>query len=73
MNSSVFRKTVENLRKHSDIKLVAAEKRRTFVVSETNYHITKFFTEHLLAIKKKKDRCNYEQTCVFRTFNTRIK
>ena len=54
MNSSVFRKTVENLRKHSDIKLVAAEKRRTFVVSETNYHITKFFTEHLLAIKKKK-------------------
>ena len=51
MNISVFGKTMENMRKYRDTKLVRIERRRNDLVSEPNYHTTKFFTEHLLAIK----------------------
>ena len=54
MNNAVFGKTIENVRKHGNIKLATTEKRRNYLVSETNYYTTKFFTEHLLAIMKKK-------------------
>ena len=54
MNNSVFGKTMGNVRKHKDIKLVTREKRRNYLVSEPNFHTTKLFTEHLLAIKMKK-------------------
>ena len=54
MNNSVFRKTMENIRKHRDIKLVKTERRRNYLVSEPNYHTTKSFTEHLLSIEMKK-------------------
>ena len=56
MNNAVFGKTMENVRKHRDIKLVTTERRRNYLVSEPNYHTTKFFTEHLLAIEMKKPR-----------------
>ena len=54
MKNSVFGKTMENTRKHRDIKLVTTEKRRNYLVSEPNYHNTKFFTENLLAIEIRK-------------------
>ena len=54
MNNAVFGKTIENVRKHRDIKLVTTERRTDYLVSEPNYHTTKFFTEHLLAIEMKK-------------------
>ena len=54
INNSVFGKTMENLRKHRDIKLVITERRRRYLVSEPSSHTTKFFTEHLLAIKVEK-------------------
>ena len=54
MNDAVFGKTMENVRKHRDIKLVARERRRKYLVSEPNYHTTKCFTENLLAIEMKK-------------------
>ena len=41
MNSSVFGKTMENVRNHRDIKLVTSEKRRKRLVSELNYHLCK--------------------------------
>ena len=56
MNNAVFGKTMENVRKHRDIKLVTTERRRNYLVSEPNYHTTKFFTETLLAIEMKKQR-----------------
>ena len=56
MNNAVFGKTMENVRKHRDIKLVTTERRRNYLVSEPNYHTTKFFTENLLAIDLKKSR-----------------
>ena len=51
MNNAVFGKTMENLRKHGNIKLVKTERRRSYLASEPNYHTTKFFTENLLAIE----------------------
>ena len=54
MNNAVFRKTMENMRKHRDIKLVTTKRTRNYLVSEPNYHTTKFFTENLLAIEMKK-------------------
>ena len=54
MNNAVFGKTMENMRKHRDIRLVTTESRRNYLVSEPNYLTTKFFTKNLLAIKMKK-------------------
>ena len=45
---------MESVRKHGDIKLVTTERRRNYLVSEPNYHTTKFFTEYLLAIEMKR-------------------
>ena len=56
MNNSVFGKTMENVRKHRDIKLVTTDKRRNQLVSEPNYHTTKWFSESLLAIEMKKNK-----------------
>ena len=53
MNNAIFGKTMENVRKHRDIKLVTTE-RRNNLVSELNYHTTKFFAENLLVIEMKK-------------------
>ena len=36
MNNSLFGKTMENVRKHRDIKLVTTDRRRTQLVSEPN-------------------------------------
>ena len=47
-------KTIENVRKRRYIKLVTTERRKNYLVSEPNYHTTKFFTQHLLAIEMKK-------------------
>ena len=54
MNNAVFGNTMENVRKYRDIKLVTTERRRKYLVSEPNYHTTKFFTENLLATEMKK-------------------
>ena len=54
MNNSVFGKTMENVRKHRDIKLVTTDKRRNQLASEPNYHTVKYFSENLMAIQMKK-------------------
>ena len=54
MNNPVFGKGIEKMRKHRDMKLVTTERRRNYLVSEPNFHTTKFFTENLLAIELKK-------------------
>ena len=53
-NNAVLLKTMENVREYRNIKLVTTERRRKFLVSEPNYHTTKFFTENLLATKMRK-------------------
>ena len=47
MNNAYFRKTMENVRKHRDIKLARTERRRSYLVSEPNIHTENFFTENL--------------------------
>ena len=42
MNNEVFGKTMDNVRKHRDIKLLTTESRRNYLVLEPNYHTTKF-------------------------------
>ena len=41
MNNSVFAKTLANVRKHYNIKLVTSDKRRNYLVSEPNCKTTK--------------------------------
>ena len=54
MNNSVFGKTMEDGRKDRDIKLVTTHERRNQLVSEPNYHTTRWFSENLLATEMKK-------------------
>ena len=56
MNNAVFGKTMENIRKHGDIKFVTTDKRRNRLVSEPNYHRTKWFSEKLLPIEMEKTK-----------------
>ena len=53
MNNAVFRKTIENGRKHRNIKLTSTERRRNYLVSEPNCHTNRLFTKILLAIEMK--------------------
>ena len=54
MNNTVFGKTTGSVRKHRDTKHATIERRRNYLVSGSNYHTTKFFTDNLLAIEMKK-------------------
>ena len=54
MNNSVFGKTMENIRKNRDIKLVTTEKKRSKLVSEPNYHTVNLISEYLSIIEMKK-------------------
>ena len=55
INNAVFGKTMENVGKHRYIKLVPTVRRRNHLVSERNYHTTKFFSENLLATEMRKN------------------
>ena len=45
MNYSVFGKTMENIKKHRDIKLVTTDKKRSKLVLELNYHTINLISE----------------------------
>ena len=55
MNNSVFEKTMENIRKNRDIKLVTTDKKRSKLVSEPNYHTINLISEDLSIIEMKKN------------------
>ena len=56
MNNSVFGKTMENIRKHRDIKLVTTDKKRSKLVSEPNYHTINLISEDYSIIEMKKTK-----------------
>ena len=56
MNNAVLGKTMENVRKHGDIKLVKTDKKRNKLVSEPNYHTMKLIDNNLAIIEMRKLR-----------------
>ena len=56
MNDSVFGKTMENIRKHRDIKLVTTDKKRNKLVSEANYHTMNYISKNLSIIEMSKTK-----------------
>ena len=56
MNNAVFGKTMENIRKHRNIKLVTTDKKRSKLVSEPNYHTINLISEDLSIIEMKKTK-----------------
>ena len=56
MNNSLFGKTMENIRKHRDTKLVTTDKKRSKLVSEPNYRTIKLISEDLSIIEMKKTK-----------------
>ena len=62
MNNAVLGKTMENVRKLRDIKLVTTDKRRYKLASEPNYLTSKYFSEHFMAIKMKETKVKEKQS-----------
>ena len=56
MNNTVFGKTMENVRKHRDIKLVTTDKKRSKLVSEPNYHTINLISENLSIIERRRTK-----------------
>ena len=56
MYNSVFGKTIENIRKHRDIKLVTTDTKRSKLVSEPNYHTMNCISENLSIIEMKRTK-----------------
>ena len=56
MNNAVFGKTMENVRKHRNIRLVITDKKRSKLVSETNYHTMNYISEDLSIIEMKRTK-----------------
>ena len=56
MNNAVFGKTMENIRKHRNIKLVTTDKKGSKLVSEPNYHTINLISEDLSIIEMKKTK-----------------
>ncbi|XP_068738120.1 uncharacterized protein [Montipora capricornis] len=55
MNNSVFGKTMENLRKRVDVRLVTDEKKLSKLTSKPTYVSSKIFNENLVAVHKIKE------------------
>ena len=55
MNNSIFGKTMENLRKRVNIKLVTDEKKPDKLTSKPTYVSSKIFNENLMAVHKIKE------------------
>ena len=71
MNNAVFGKTMENIRKHGDIKLVTTDKKRNKLVSEPNYHTMNYILEDLSIIEMKKNESKNEEANIVRIINIR--
>ena len=54
MNNAVFGKTMENVRKHRDIKLVKTDHKRIKLASKPNYHTMNLISENLSIIELEK-------------------
>ena len=55
MNNGVFGKTMENLHKWVDVRLVTNEKKLDKLTSKTTFVSSKIFNENLMAVHKVKE------------------
>ena len=62
MNNAVFGKTMENVRKYRDIKLVKTDKKRNKLVSEPNFHTMKLIDNNLAIIEMRKVKVKMNKT-----------
>ena len=56
INNAVFGKTMENIRKHRNIKLVITDKKRNKLISEPNYYTMNYISKDLSIIEMNKTR-----------------
>ena len=62
MNNSIFGKTMENLHKRVDIRLVANEKKLLKLTSKPTYVSSKIFNKNLVAVHKIKETLTINRT-----------
>ena len=65
MNNAVFGKTMENIRKHRDIKLVTTDKKRSKLVSEPNYLTINYISDDLSIIEMNKTKVKMNKPIYF--------
>ena len=56
MNNAAFGRSITNVRRQRDIKLVTDDKKRCKLASMPNYYTTKQFSENVLAMEMKKTK-----------------
>ena len=56
MNNAIFGNTMENIKKHRDIKLVTTDKKRNKLVCEPNCHTINYISEGLSIIEMNKTK-----------------
>ena len=56
MNDPVYGKTMENVRNHSEIKLITTNAKRKQLVSQPNYLTCRRFFENLISIELRKTK-----------------
>ena len=61
MNNSVFGKTMENMRKRVDVRLVTTEKQALKLVAKPNFDRRVIFTENLVAVHMKRTKLRFDK------------
>jgi len=61
MNNSVFGKTIENIEKRVDVRLVTSEREALKLSAQPNYHSCTIFDENLVAVHMRKTKLKYDK------------
>ena len=72
MNNSVFRKTMENIRKHRNIKLVITEEKYLCTVMKPNFMSGVRFDENLMGCEMEKIKVMMKKTGLSRSSDPRF-